>query len=53
MVRKAGFRLILSRKLKTINTPPHLIELAKNSRYINELRDNYSYGVQLTNPLFE
>ena len=50
-VKKAGFRLRLETSLKTIEIPSGSVESASGNRYIRELRDRYSYGCQILNPM--
>lgn len=45
-VKKAGLNLKLEKCHKTIQVPPGEIPTAKENKYISELRDKYSYGVQ-------
>lgn len=52
-VRKAGFRLRLGTALKTIEIPSGSVEGASCNRYVRELRDRYSYGCQILNPVIQ
>ena len=45
-VKKAGLNLKLETCHKTIQVPPGEIPTTKENKYISELRDKYSYGVQ-------
>lgn len=50
-VRSAGFDLKITRGCKTIQIKADQADKAKENKYIAELRDAYSYGVQLLNPM--
>jgi hypothetical protein len=46
MVKQAGFRMKLEERHKTILIPVSCIALAKENKYIDELREKHQYGVQ-------
>lgn len=50
-VKAAGFCLKLEETVKTIEVTDNLVRKAKTNKYVAELRDRYSYGVQLINPM--
>jgi len=45
-VKKAGFSLKLELKHKTINVPYDETHKAKENKYVQELQQQYNYGVQ-------
>ncbi len=52
-IKKAGFCLELERCSKTIKVEQHQVQEAQENKYIAELQNRYSYGVQLINPMIQ
>lgn len=50
-LKKQGFGLQLGDKHKTITVLPDLADSVKGNKYIAELQNVLSYGVQLINPM--
>ena len=50
-IKAAGFSLELEHKVKTISVTPEQIQKAKANKYVAELQADYSYGVQILNPM--
>ncbi len=50
-IKAAGFDLHLEKCKKTILVLPSHIDLARQSKYITELQQQYNYGVQILNPM--
>jgi hypothetical protein len=50
-IKSAGFRLQLEHMHKTIVITPDQVEPAKQDKYVAELQKQYSYGVQILNPM--
>jgi len=46
-----GAVLKLTKCERTILIPPELFDEACNNKYIRELQNKYSYGIQLLNPM--
>jgi len=52
-LKKQGFGLHLGDKNKTITVMPDLAVSAKGNKYVSELQNGYSYGVQFLNPIIQ
>jgi len=52
-LKKQGFGLHLGDKNKTITVMPDLAVSAKGNKYVSELQNGYSYGVQFINPIIQ
>ena len=52
-LKKQGFGLKLSDKNKTITVVPDLADSANGNKYVTELQNGYSYGVQFLNPIIQ
>ena len=52
-LKKQGFGLHLGDKNKTITVMPDLSGSANGNKYVAELQDGYSYGVQFLNPIIQ
>ena len=52
-LKKQGFGLQLSHKNKTISVMPDLADSANGNKYVIELQNGYSYGVQFLNPIIQ
>lgn len=50
-IKAAGFNLHLEHKTKTISVLPDQVDTAKQDKYVAELKDQYSFGVQILNPM--
>jgi len=51
-VKDHGFGLTLETTQKTINVRQEDVEKAQGDRYIQELAEKHSYGVQIINPMY-
>jgi uncharacterized protein (UPF0128 family) len=52
-LKKQGFGLHLGDKNKTITVMPDLADSANGNKYVTELQNGYSYGVQFLNPIIQ
>lgn len=52
-VKQDGFSLELERTHKTIAIQPEQIDPAKQNKYVAELQEKHSYGVQILNPIIK
>lgn len=52
-VKKAGFGLVLEHKHKTITIQEDQAQLAQQNKYVAELQNAFSYGVQFLNPMMQ
>ena len=52
-LKKQGFGLQLGDKNKTITVLPDLVDSAIENKYLAELQNRYSYGVQFLNPIIQ
>jgi len=52
-LKKLGFGLQLGDKNKTITVLPDLVDSAIENKYVAELQNSFSYGVQYLNPLIQ
>lgn len=52
-LKKQGFGLQLSDKNKIITVMPDLAGSVNKNKYVTELQNGYSYGVQFINPLIQ
>jgi len=52
-LKKQGFTLQLGDKTKTINVLPEFVDSANRNKYLAELQNIYSYGVQYLNPMIQ
>ncbi len=50
-LRKEGFSLTLDKTNKTIHVNPGQADAVRDNKYVTELSNKYSYGVQFTNPI--
>lgn len=50
-IKSSGFGLQLEHTHKTIEVKPDQVDAAKNNKYVTELQRDYSYGIQVLNPL--
>ena len=53
MLKKQGFNLQLEHKHKTINVDPEHVAEAQQNKYVAELQNTFSYGVQILNPMMQ
>lgn len=53
MLKKQGFILQLEHKHKTINVDPDQVDAARENKYVAELQNQFSYGVQILNPMMQ
>jgi hypothetical protein len=52
-VKKADFCLELEKCTKTILVTRDQVDAARTNKYVGILQNEYSYGVQITNPLWK
>ncbi len=52
-LKKQGFGLQLGNKNKTITVMPDLADSANGNKYVAELQNSFSYGVQFLNPIIQ
>jgi len=52
-VKSAGFSLELEHCSKTIKVEQHQINEAQENKYVAELQNKFSYGVQILNPMMK
>ncbi len=52
-VKAAGFSIELQQTQKTISVMPAQVEKAKKNKYVNELKNQFRYGVQILNPMIK
>ncbi|GEM_PF-2126238 len=52
-LKKQGFGLKLGNKNKTITVMPDFVDSANRNKYMAELQNIYSYGVQYLNPMIQ
>lgn len=51
-IKKSGCRLLLTNIQRTILIDPAKTEEIRHNKYVGELHNKYSYGVQLLNPMW-
>ena len=51
-IKKAGLKLVIAQQ-KTIVVASNKVNEVKGNKYVSELQNNHSYGVQILNPLFD
>lgn len=52
-IKKSGFSLQLDRCHKTISVKPNQVPDAQENKYVAELQNKFSYGVQIENPMVQ